>query len=92
MKRNLVLAGVLVLVLFTFVVPLLAQTNAYDLSWFTTDGGGGTLATGGNYSLDGTVGQLDAGVMRVGSYKLEGGFWVSEPDTPFNVYLPSVMR
>jgi hypothetical protein len=57
----------------------------YDLSWHTIDGGGGT-STGGGYSLHGTIGQPDAGVMSGGDYELAGGFWAGgatgEPDCP----------
>lgn len=64
-----------------FVMPavfLLAAipgaTQPYDLSWFTIAGGGGT-STGGVYSVSGTIGQADAGVMSGGNYSLIGGFW-----------------
>ena len=51
---------------------LLAQT--YSIDWHTSDGGGGTSA-GGNFTLSGTIGQPDAGVMSGGAYTLTGGFW-----------------
>lgn len=47
----------------------------YDLSWFTIDGGGATFSTGGNFSLGGTIGQPDAGIMSGGTFTLTGGFW-----------------
>src|SRR5687768_1962491 len=54
----------------------LAQSGGiYDLSWNTTDGGGSTSATGGAYSLGGTIGQPDAGASSGGAYALTGGFW-----------------
>jgi hypothetical protein len=46
----------------------------YALDRFTVDGGGGTSA-GGGYSVTGTVGQPDAGIMSGGSFTLAGGFW-----------------
>ena len=46
----------------------------YDLTWSTIDGGGGT-SSDGNFTLNGTIGQPDAGVMAGGDYRLEGGFW-----------------
>ena len=46
----------------------------FTLNWFTIDGGGGT-STGGVYSVSGTIGQVDAGVMSGGQYSLTGGFW-----------------
>ncbi|MBN2383367.1 hypothetical protein JXQ70_10830 [bacterium] len=56
----------------------MAQTGGtYDLSWHTTDSGGGTW-TGGTYSISGTIGQLDTGeVMNGSGYELRGGFWIS---------------
>src|SRR5687767_16006175 len=57
---------------------LFATTSAlaqnYSIDWFTVDGGGGT-STGGVYSVSGTIGQPDAGVLTGGSYSLIGGFW-----------------
>ena len=54
----------------------LAQTGGgYDLTWSTVDGGGATWSEGGGYSLGGTVGQPDAGVLSGGGYTLAGGFW-----------------
>jgi hypothetical protein len=60
-----------------------------DLSWHTIDGGGQTFSTGGGFSLGGTVGQPDAGVMTGGDYDLCGGFWFS-PDAPSAVHDPLV--
>jgi len=64
----------------------LAQT--YSIDWSTLDGGGGT-STGGVYSVSGTIGQPDAGVMSGGNYTLEGGFWglVAAVQTPGAPYL-----
>ncbi|MCC6951151.1 MAG: hypothetical protein IT433_06860 [Phycisphaerales bacterium] len=60
--------------------PALAQPT---IDWYTIDGGGGT-STGGTYTLSGTIGQPDAGVMSGGTYTLSGGFWVgaSTPAPP----------
>src|SRR6266540_3230163 len=46
----------------------------YAINWFTLDGGGGT-STGGNYTLSGTIGQPDTGMLSGGTYTLQGGFW-----------------
>jgi hypothetical protein len=69
MKR---IAEGLVVLLLSLPTCLLAQQYAID--WFTLDGGGGT-SSGGNYTLSGTIGQADAGVITGGSYSLIGGFW-----------------
>jgi hypothetical protein len=66
---------VLVVIASLLVVStVLAQTgDGYDLSWWTVDGGGGS-SSGGPYTLSGTVGQPDAGVLSGGTYALAGGF------------------
>jgi hypothetical protein len=65
--------------------------SGYDLSWWTAGGGGYTFSTSGNYSLGGTVGQPDAGLLTGLGYTLAGGFW-SGVGQPYRVYLPLVMR
>jgi hypothetical protein len=76
---------------------VLAQSpeQTYDLSWWTVDGGGGTSAAAGNYTLDGTAGQPDPGPVLSGEgYNLEGGFWGGGVSgvAMFNIYLPLVQR
>ena len=72
-----------------------AAPSAFDLSWWTVDGGGGSLA-GGSYSLSGTIGQPDAGALAGGAYTLSGGFWSALPSAPppagWKLMLPVVVR
>lgn len=68
------------------VSPCLAIGQSYSIDWYTIDGGGGA-SSGGAYSLTGTIGQPDAGVLTGGNYSLVGGFWgilaaVSSPGAP----------
>jgi len=71
---------------------VLAQTGGgYDLTWSTIDGGGYTFSTGGGYSLGGTAGQPDAGVLSGGGYTLSGGFWGGGA-ARYGIYLPLVLR
>jgi hypothetical protein len=75
--------------------PVLAQEGGgYDLTWNTVDGGGQT-STGGGYTLSGTVGQPDPGLLTGGEYTLGGGFWaggaVAAPGA-YREYLPLVLR
>ncbi len=51
-----------------------ASAQSYSIDWHTIDGGGGT-STGGVYTVTGTIGQPDAGVMSGGPFTLTGGFW-----------------
>jgi hypothetical protein len=91
MKRRLLLTALLALLLLT---SFALATNGYDLSWWTVDGGGGTFSTGGDYTLGGTIGQSDAGLMAGGDYTLGGGFWGGgELHAPQSlVYLPITVR
>jgi hypothetical protein len=63
-----------------------ASAQSYAIDWSTIAGGGVTFATGGPYSLGGTIGQPDAGAMTGGSFSLTGGFWslvaVQTPGAP----------
>jgi hypothetical protein len=64
-----------------------AGSDGYDLSWWTVDGGAGTLI-GGGYALTGASGQPERGRLFGDGYSLSGGFWsgggeVAPPaDTP----------
>jgi hypothetical protein len=84
-------------VLFLLTSAALAQTgNGYDLSWWTVDGGG-RQSSGGGYTLDGTIGQPDAGVlMSGGDFTLAGGFWgaggLAESPGGGPIYLPIILR
>ena len=52
--------------------PAFAQDFAID--WYTVDGGGG-FSAGGDFELEGTAGQPDAGILTGGNFELSGGFW-----------------
>ena len=85
----LVLVAVLPLLGTTGLV--LAQASDYAIGWWTADGGGSTWSdTGGQYVLNGTVGQPDAHAWGDGNYTLVGGFWGDVPQ--YKVYLPLVLR
>ena len=107
-RRTLVPAGVAALLLLGALLltsitvdqarsSALAQSGeGYDLAWWTVDGGGGALGSGGSYQLVGAIGQPDAGpVLSSGDYALAGGFWrvgpAAEPGE-YPLYLPLVLR
>jgi hypothetical protein len=79
--------------LFT-TTALTAGSQGYDLSWWTVDGGGGSLSIDGGYSLNGSLGQPDAGALASNDYMLSGGFWGGEAlaGRMHRVYLPLVLR
>jgi len=64
--------------LLTLALALTApalHAQAYSISWFKVAGGGGA-STGGQYAVNGTIGQPDAGgPLTGGAYSVTGGFW-----------------
>jgi hypothetical protein len=75
-------------------VPSTGLTTGYDLAWHTVDSGGDTFSTGGDYSLGGTLGQPDAGLMEGEDYVLGGGFWGggAVASAKYRIYLPLIQR
>ena len=61
----------IILALLAGVFPAFAPP--YTIDWHTVDGGGAMNGTGGPYTLSGTIGQPDAGILGGGA--LDGGFW-----------------
>jgi hypothetical protein len=96
MKKMSGFTAILVLLALTALLLLASVARAqsgggYDLTWSTVDGGGATWSEGGGYSLGGTIGQPDAGVLSGGGYTLAGGFWGGAV-VRYGVYLPLVLR
>jgi hypothetical protein len=96
MKKMRAFAAILVLLVLTPLLLLASVARAqsgsgYDLTWSTIDGGGTTWSEGGGYSLGGTIGQPDAGVLSGGGYTLAGGFWGGAA-ARYGIYLPLVLR
>jgi len=91
MRRIHVIA--LMALLATFAVSWSAVApigSGYDLTWNTSDNGGGAIENGG-YTLSGTIGQPDAGALIDGVYTLTGGFWFSAVAGQ-RLYLPLVLK
>lgn len=76
------------IVCFTCFTVTSLHAQSFSIDWHTIDGGGGT-STGGVYSISGTIGQPDAGVMSGGNYSLAGGFWgiISAVQNPYGPLL-----
>jgi hypothetical protein len=98
MKPSLLNTGFWLLLLLAAAALLLpglveaapTQPQAYQLEWWTVDGGGGS-ASGGSYSLSGTSGQPEAGALSGGGYALTGGFWY-QASSGSTIYAPLVVR
>jgi hypothetical protein len=68
-----------------------AYTAGYSLPWWTVDAGGGS-SNSAQYTLSGTIGQNDAGILSGGEYRLAGGFWVGSGQLESSFYLPIITR
>lgn len=95
MKRNMTLAIVAGVLLLVVAGITLAAGLDLSIDWWTADGGGGGYA-GGGYSLQGTVGQPEAGEAAGGGYSLSSGYWggpFTEPETPIQskIFVPMVV-
>ena len=53
----------------------------FTVARYTIDGGGGTRSTGGTFTVDGTIGQPDAGLLSGSNFRLGGGFWFGGGNT-----------
>lgn len=74
-RRVFMVAFVLLITLFSLAGLARGQIDEYILNWWTVDGGGGS-SKGNGYTLNGTLGQPDAGTVATGGgYTLAGGFW-----------------
>jgi len=90
MKLKLVSAVLLLALLLGTAGVLVARATPGSLiDWFVVSAGGGT-ATGGDITLDGTVGQPIAGLAQGGNTSIGSGYWYSQDLV--NVYLPLVVR
>jgi len=91
-QRSFALAAILLCGLLVAGVAW-ASNASYDLTWWTVDGGGQTLSSGGGYTLGGTAGQPDPGLLTGGGYALGGGFWGGgAAAVKYTIYLPLVLR
>ena len=96
-RWKLLLVILLGLALLLSGAPALAEgtLDGFAINWWTVEGGGGSSA-GGIYSLDGTLGQPDAGALAGGAYALAGGFWEAatdqQPAWGGHIYLPLSLR
>ena len=80
----------IILLILLLGVSVAHAGGGYDLSWWTSDGGGG-LSSGPVYTLNGTIGQPEGGRnLTNGAYTLYGGFW--HPAGNHSVFIPVVAK
>ena len=68
------------IILPTLLFVSIASAQTFSVNWSTVDGGGGSSGAGG-FSVNGTIGQPDAGHMSHGAYEVAGGFWSFAAET-----------
>ena len=96
MKKS---TALIILSVFLLILPLEAVLAvgeaAYDLSWWSVDGGGG-LSSGGDFTLRSVIGQSDTSQSASGQYVVTGGFLSIErqPEpVPFlQIILPFIFK
>lgn len=82
LRRGLVAGAVLMAALG--VVAEESGDGNYAVTWFSVDAGAGK-AVGGNYSVQGSLGQADADPLHPANaedYELVSGFWAAPPTIP----------
>ena len=95
-KASLIATFSLLIIALAWGGVTLAQTGGgYDLSWWTVDGGSGSV-NGGGYHLSGTTGQPDTGILTGGGYHLTSGYWSGgnggNSPTSKTLYMPIMLR
>jgi hypothetical protein len=89
--KRLILVAALLGLLIVLSSPLAHAEDGYEVSWWTVDCGGQSVSSEGRYSLGGTAGQCDAGILQGGDYSLVGGFW-SGAKVEYLLCLPLALR
>ncbi len=82
---------VLILAGFIVVQSVAAQSRAVSLNWVVI-GAGGIGATGGDVSIQSTLGQPVVGVVSEGDVIIQSGFWYGLAEFLYQLFLPLLMR
>lgn len=93
-KKPLRLALLLLVALLALALAgmVLADVGSYSLSWSNIDAGGDT-SSGTGYTLIGSAGQPDAGVLSSRDYKVSGGFWPGlRHQTEQKIFMPLALK
>lgn len=69
------------LILLLLVIGAPAHSDTYKIDWYSINSGGG-LASGGSYSINGSVGQSATGFVQSADLLHWIGFWAGEVPTP----------
>ena len=67
----------------TTVTAQVATGGSYSLNQAVIAAGGGQNSAGGNFTVDGTIGQAFAGTRSTNApFSVAGGFWTTDPLAP----------
>lgn len=91
--KQILLTLPLLLIIFmpiNFALAERSHSAGYAITWHTVDGGGG-LSQGGVYTLQGSIGQPDVGILQGDGYALVGGYWSAFTQW-WSQYLPAILR
>ena len=89
-RRIVRILGLALAMLLVAAAVIVQSDGSVNLDWWTSDGGGGT-SQGGDYTLSGTIGQVDTATLSGGEYVLSGGFW-GGPVIRYRVFEPAVHK
>ena len=89
-KRKLFLISI-ALLCCTLIAAGVLTNGTSGIDWWVFGSGGGR-ASGGEVTLDATLGQPVTGTSSSGSTSLEAGFWPGAGEATYDVYLPQVSR
>ncbi len=93
-RKGYLIGALLIIVCLVAAVLTKAQAQSsagYDLTWNTLESGGRLEASGGSYTLYGSLGQPDVGAALNGEgYSLVGGFWSGI--SAYQISLPMVLK
>jgi len=95
MRRKFWIGLLLVLVVGLGIVSIArAQTGSgFDLSWNVISNGGGTgVMSGSGFSLEGTLGQTDAGPIANDVFEVRAGYWDGQAYITTPILLPIIIR
>ncbi len=77
MKRKLIFFTITLATLFSNM--LYGQSGGdFEIKRSTISDAGGGFSEGGEFELNGTIGQADAGELMGSTFLLTGGFWIKE--------------
>jgi hypothetical protein len=88
-SRRILLVGLLVFSLAVLMAGIAFANGTVSIDWWVLSGGGGG-ASGGNVTLDSTLGQPIAGPSSAGNAWLGAGYWYGEQ--PVQIFLPMLRR